>query len=621
MLKVSTGWALIISFFIIFSFLLIEAISEVKNIQSFSSIGNNVQWEDISLSQNSAIYDRSGELIADLYRDENRIYLDYEDIPELVIHAFIATEDQRFFDHHGFDAISIARAVIANVQNRGIEEGASTMTQQLARNLFLTHEQTYDRKLRELLYAYKLEEKLSKQEIIELYINTIYFQHGVYGMEAAAHYYFNKTSKELSLAEIAFLSSIPNNPSYYDPVFHSDRTKLRQEWVLQKMHESAYINADEYERAVKVNIVLNIQKRTDHFPDYVTYIYHELNELIAVSEGYDLQLNQASTIEGKVDINKRLQERVEQILASGVRIDTALDPILQQRAIQLIDEQLPQSNVQGVAVMIDHEQAEIVAITGGKQYRKFDFHRGYQSYRQPGSAIKPLLVYAPYVEEYDVSLQSKINADRVCYGHYCPRNFGGGQYGMVNLETAFKRSYNTSAVRILDLTGIETAFSYLKKLPFSKITPEDFHLPSALGGFTYGMSPLEMTRAYTTFAQNGSYIPSYGIRSVTDRDGNTLYSWDKTKKNIWSSSTNDLMRKLLAEVIQSGTAQKAKVATAYSGGKTGTTNDFHDFWFIGLTDTYTTGVWVGKDTPSNLSSLYSRAPHLSIWKKLQEETY
>ncbi len=618
MLKSSTGWLLTLCFLSIFSFLLVEVTAEVQDVQTLSDVlSEKVELTDISLSSNSAMYDRNGTLIADLYREENRIYLKYEEISKVIIDAFIATEDRRFFEHKGYDSIAIARALLANAKKGGIEEGASTMTQQLVRNLFLTHEQSYNRKMSEILYAHELEKHYSKEEIIELYLNTIYFHHGVYGIEAAATYYFNKKSEELTLAEVAFLGAIPNNPSHYDPINHSDRTKLRQEWILQKMVEASFITEDQYEQALAEEMILNVRKRIDTHPDYVTYIYHELTELVAATDGYDLKLKQASTDKAKLDIEQQLQERVQQLLAQGIRIETALDPIMQNRAIQTIEQQLPQSDVQSSVVMIDHQQAEIVAITGGKEYNKFDFHRAYQSFRQPGSALKPLLVYAPYFEEYDVPIQSTINANNLCKGDYCPRNFGGGQYGMVNLETAFKNSYNTPAVRILDRVGIETAFAYLEAFSFSRVLPEDYRLPSALGGFTYGMSPLEMTRAYTTFARNGAYTPSYGIRKVTDQEGNLLYSWEKDEVSVWSQATNDRMRQLLSAVIQSGTGQKAQVNARYAGGKTGTTNDYQDLWFVGLTDTYTTGVWVGKDTPASLDHLYSQAPHLIIWKNIQ----
>ncbi|MFC0561710.1 transglycosylase domain-containing protein [Halalkalibacter alkalisediminis] len=624
MLKSSTGWILIGLIFIAFTFLLVEVTAEVKEVKTLSDVlQDHVDLNDISLSSNSFMTDRNGDVISEIYRDTNRVYLNYDEIPALVIDAFIATEDQRFFEHKGYDAIAIARAIMANAKQEGIEEGGSTMTQQLVRNLFLSHDQTYNRKMSEILYAHELEKTYSKQDIIELYINTVYFSNGVYGIEAASRYYFNKPSERLTLAEAAFLSAVPNNPSHYDPIMNSDRTKLRQEWVLKKMLEASYVTEDQYEQALTDSITLNVRTKVDNHPDYVTYIHQELIDLVAEREGYDLKLRQAETDEAKQKIEQSLQQHVQQLLVQGIQIETALDPFMQSLAIKSIHRQVPQSDVQAAAVVIDHQNHELIALTGGKEYKKFDLNRGYQMYRQPASAIKPLLVYAPYFEELNIPLQSTINADRVCIKEkngkeYCPNNYGGGQYGMVPLMTALKHSYNTPAVRILDRVGVDTAFTYLDKFSFSKVDSGDHLLASALGGFTHGVSPIELTRAYTTFAQNGSYRPAYGIRQVTAKDGTILYSWEEKKVEVWSNTTNDKMRKLLAEVMESGTATRAQVSAPYSGGKTGTSSDYIDLWFVGLTDQYTTGVWVGKDTWSSIAHISSKAPHLEIWKELMK---
>ncbi|WP_227940374.1 transglycosylase domain-containing protein [Alkalihalobacillus deserti] len=624
MLRSSTGWILIGLIFIVFIFLLVEVKAEVKEVKTLSDvIQDHVDLSGISLSTNSLMTDRNGDVISEIYRDVNRVYLNYDEIPTLVVDAFIATEDQRFFEHKGYDAIAIARAIRANAKQKRVEEGGSTMTQQLVRNLFLSHEQTYNRKMSEILYAHELEKTYSKQDIIELYINTVYFSNGVYGIEAASRYYFNKSSGNLTLAETAFLSAVPNNPSHYDPLTNIDQTKLRQEWVLQKMLEASYVSEEQYEEALTESIALNVRIKTDTHPDYVTYIHQEFTDLVAESEGYNLKRSQANSDEDKRQIEQSLAARVQQLLAQGVQIETALDPFMQSFAIKMIVRHVPESDVQAATVVIDHQNNELVAITGGKNYQKFDFHRGYQMYRHPASAIKPLLVYAPYLEELNVPIQSMINADRVCFkeksgNDYCPSNYGGGQYGMVPLTTALKHSYNTPAVRILDRVGVETAFSYLDKFSFSKVDSREHQLASALGGFTHGVSPLELTRAYTTFGQNGSYRPAYGIRQVTDSDGTILYRWKQDSVEVWSKSTNDKMRKLLAEVMRSGTATRAQISAPYSGGKTGTSSNYIDLWFVGLTEQYTTGVWVGKDKWSSIAHISNKAPHLEIWKELMK---
>ncbi|MFC0470555.1 transglycosylase domain-containing protein [Halalkalibacter kiskunsagensis] len=617
MLRLSTGWIFILIIFIAFSFLLFNVTAEVQEVKTISDVLNErANLEEIVISKNSLIYDRNGDVVSEVFRDANRIYLPYEEIPSVIIDAFIATEDQRFFEHKGYDAIGIGRALLQNARQDGIEEGGSTLTQQLARNLFLTHDQTYNRKVSELLYAHELEKNYTKEEIIELYINTIYFNNGLYGIEAASRYYFNKPSERLTIAEAAFLSAVPNNPSHYDPINNSEQTKLRQEWILTKMFEASYVTEEQFEEALEEPIVLNVKQKTDLYPDYVTYIHQEFKELVAEAEGYKEKMLQATSDAERTSIEQALQERVRQLLASGIHIETSLDPFLQNLAVKAIHRQVPDSDVQASAVMIDHNNNEIVAITGGKNHKKFDFHRGFQNPRQPGSAIKPLLVYAPYLDTFNVSTQSSINADNVCFGEYCPRNYGGSQYGMVSLTTALKHSYNTPAVSMLDQVGVDTAFQYVEKFGFSSLDQRDYRLPSALGGLTYGVTPLELTSAYTTFANDGTYHPSYGIRSVTDQDGTILYSWELNSVDVWSKETNDKMRSLLSEVLKSGTARRAQVPASYSGGKTGTTNNYYDLWFVGLTDEYTTGVWVGKDKQASIEHLNDKAPHLLIWQEL-----
>ncbi|ERN51158.1 penicillin-binding protein [Alkalihalophilus marmarensis] len=618
-MKTLIGWFLIILMLFGFSFLFMEAAAEIKDIQTLSEVfEEHVAIDTIELSSNSYMYDKEGQVISEIYNEGNREYIEYEDIPKVVIDAFIQTEDRRFFDHKGYDGTAIIRALVINAKSSSIEEGASTMTQQLARNVFLSHEQSYNRKLSELLYAHEIEKQYSKEEIIELYLNTIYFQNGVYGFEAASQFYFGRTSSELTLAEVAFLSAVPNNPTHYDPIKNSQNTNLRKDWIIEKMLEAEVITIEEADQARKQQITITPKKRIDLFPDYVTYIHYELKELIAETDGFNRRLSSAASAEQTQAIERELNQKVEKVLQSGVHIDTALDPAMQKRANDVIANTLPQTDIQATAVMIDHLRNELVGITAGKAYQKFDFHRGYQMYRQPGSAIKPILVYAPYMEESGVPLQSSINANNFCSSGYCPKNYGGGQYGNVSLMTAFKHSYNTPAVRILDRVGIETAFTYLDTFGFKEVTKEDHFLPAALGGFTYGMSPLELTRSYTPFGRNGQYAPAYGIRSVKSDEGDILYSWEAVDAELWSPETNDKMRTLLREVVKSGTGRRASISSNYVGGKTGTTNDYHDMWFIGLNDQYTTGVWIGKDRRESLSAIYGNSPHLTIWREIMK---
>jgi penicillin-binding protein 4 len=566
--------------------------------------------EDISLNENSRLLAANGESIYVFTGEENRIYIPYNKIPEHVRQAFIATEDQNFLIHHGVDGKAIARAFVKNSSEGAIEQGGSTITQQLARNLFLNHERTYDRKLKELLISYRIEQQLSKEQILELYINAIYFQNGIYGFETASHFYFGKSSSQLTLSEAAFLAGIPNNPKMYDPLRQFPNTKRRQEWILLKMKEQGFIDQAEFEASVKQTINLNVENLAVPYPDIISYVKEELRELVG------------SSPQNKGLSSEQIRARAEELLRSGIVIETSLQQELQSKAISAVRSRLPYKNVEGAAVVIDHEKNRIVAMAGGKSVGLEEFNRAYQSRLQPGSAIKPLLVYAPYIDVFGASPNSMISAAKICEGKYCPDNYGGAVYGTISLKRAMAGSVNTAAVRALKRTGITRAFSYLEPFHFSAIENEDYQLATALGGFSRGFSPLELTSAYTAFGNEGVYVKPRLITAVKDKNGKILFEWHEKPITVWKKETNASMREMLEEVTLSGTARDARFpGSTYIGGKTGTTNKAKDLWFIGLTDRYTAGVWVGKDNPGNLGSIENASPEVLIWRDIMTEAY
>ncbi|WP_019156126.1 transglycosylase domain-containing protein [Robertmurraya massiliosenegalensis] len=614
--RMLTGYLFIILFLPIFIMFVMLTSTEMGQIQSFHSfLDERIHVEQKNLNQSSFIHDKHGQIISDIYKPLNRIYIDFDSIPDFTKNLFVLSEDQHFYEHPGFDLTAIGRALAVNIQANGIEEGASTITQQLARNLYLNYEQSYNRKLSEVLYAYQLERTFSKKEILELYINTIYFQNGAYGIEAAANTYFQKKATELTPAEQAFLAAIPNNPSLYNPIKHFERTKARQERLIDLMKKESIITNEEAVAMKAEAIDIDLRGRTDLYPDYVTYVETELKEMISQAEGFHDQIEHANPSQQE-ELTNKLNRRVQEVLASGVIIETALDPTIQKSAVHAVKKYLPYQDIEGSVTVIDHQTHEIIALIGGKNYQKYDFNRAYQGYRQPGSAIKPLLVYGPYINQTNASLEEKISADHFCVNEYCPQNYGGGTYGMVTLEQAITRSYNTPAVRILNKTGLDYAFNDLNKFQFKRVTEEDQRLPSAIGGFSYGMTSLEMTNAFTIFGNEGFFQPARAIRKVTDLNGNLLYQWDDNAVHVWNPSTISKMRTALNKVVTSGTGKKAYFQSSYIGGKTGTTNDYHDFWFIGLTDSITAGVWIGKDTPANIKYVEAVAPHQRIWKEI-----
>ncbi|WP_249745482.1 transglycosylase domain-containing protein [Mesobacillus boroniphilus] len=577
--------------------------TEADNAVSFSdTLGEKIDLTETKLSQTSLILANNDEVITEIYRPMNRSYASGHEIPDFIKDVFIISEDRNFEKHPGFDLPAIGRALAINIHSDDIEQGASTITQQLARNQYLNHHKSYNRKLSEVLYAYQLEKTFSKSEILEQYMNAIYFHNNAYGIKAAADFYFKKTPLKLSESEQAFLAAIPNNPSYYDPIKHFERTKKRQERLLSQLAEHGKIKLDKAETLKKEPIILKVDSRKNSYPDYSFYALHELRELISEQEN--------------IDNTDELTGRIEELLRSGVKIHTNLDIALQKRTVQSVTDHLPDEEVQGAATVINHETGQVVAITGGKDYQSGDFNRAYQAFRQPGSSIKPLLVYAPYFERFDAKRDSQIDAGPLCIKGYCPKNYGGSTYGMVTLERAFIHSYNTPAVRILQQVGVDKAFDDLKTFEFGKVTEQDHVLAAAVGGFTTGVSPLELTSAYTVFSNKGIYLKPRAIAKVTNHSGKILYKWEDEPVQVWNPSTVEKVKSLMQKTVSSGTARKAAGAGPNAGGKTGTTNDFKDFWFIGFNGPLTAGVWIGKDKPESLEAINRLSPHLLIWRDI-----
>jgi penicillin-binding protein 4 len=601
--RIITGYLLILLLIPAFIAVVILTFTEACNAVSFSNtLDEKVDLTKTKLSQTSYILASNGEVITEIYRPMNRSYAAGHDIPDFIKDVFIISEDRNFEKHPGFDLPAIGRALAINIHSDDIEQGASTITQQLARNQYLNHHKSYNRKLSEVLYAYQLEKNFSKAEILEQYLNAIYFHNNAYGIKAAADFYFMKKPADLSKAEQAFLAAIPNNPSYYDPIKHFERTKKRQERLIDQLAQHGEINPEAADEIKNEPITLKVDSRKNSYPDYSSYALHELRELISEQE--------------KIENNDDLTARIEELLRSGVTIHTNLDIELQKRAVQAVAAHLPDAKTQGAATVINHETGQVVAISGGKDYQSGDFNRAYQAFRQPGSSIKPLLVYAPYFERFDANRDSQINAGSLCIKGYCPKNYGGSTYGMVTLEKAFIHSYNTPAVRILQQVGVDKAFDDLSPFKFEKVISQDHVLAAAAGGFTTGMSPLEMTSAYTVFSNKGLFLKPRAISKITGSDGEVLYKWNDEPVQVWNPSTVEKVRGLMQRTVTSGTARKVAGAGQGAGGKTGTTNDFKDFWFIGFNGPLTAGVWVGKDKPQSMEKINHLSPHLLIWRDI-----
>ncbi|BAQ08505.1 penicillin-binding protein [Bacillus sp. OxB-1] len=588
---------------------------EWKTADSFhTQMSESIELSPPPITVPVVLKDRNGLLFAEEYV-EWRDPLPLDAIPLFAQQLFLESEDQGFFEHRGYDVAAIVRAFAVNAASDETKQGASTITQQVVRMRFLSTEKTYERKLTELFYAAELEKQSTKDEILEMYLNEMFFGNQVYGLGAAATYYFSKPLGELTEGEMAFLAAIPNNPSLYDPLRHFDNTKKRQERLLDVLANNGVITSEDAADYKNEKIVLHVKKKQNAFPVYSTYVMSELSELIARSEGLSKQLAAAKDENEKMAIRTTISNRTREVLAAGVVIETALDPSKQRRDEGRVSAQLYPAGLQAGAAVIENGTREIVSLYGGKDYRKADFNRAYQAVRQPGSAIKPLLVYAPLFESGPYSENTPVNSDNICIGSYCPTNIGGYVYGTVTVKEAFRHSHNTAAIRLLRMVGIQDAFDYMKPFGFKSVVEQDMNYPAALGGFSKGMTPLEMASAYTSFI-DGMYKTPHAIRSVKSRDGDVLYQWDEKKIEVWSPSTVNAMRRLLQDVILNGTGRGVAHSTSYTGGKTGTTDQYKDLWMAGLNDRYTTAVWVGYDRQTPMKRLSDQKIHLRLFSTL-----
>jgi len=609
------GFAFIICSVPILLFLSNSVMKEVSTLSSYEQqINEEIHLPEIKSTLPAKMYDRNGNIFNEEYV-EWRDPIQFENVPEIIKQLYILSEDTEFYRHIGFDLGAIARAVVVNSSSDSVEQGGSTITQQLVRLRYLSTEKTYERKLMELFYAYKLEQLYDKETIFEMYLNEMYFGNQVYGIGSAATFYFQKPLDQLSIAQMTFIAAIPNNPSLYDPFIHFENTKARQERLLDTLEENHVITAEDATKYKAEKITLNVKTKIQQHPAYSTYVLDELKWLIAFQEGFDLKLEQAQSEEERKAIYNEIEARYQEVLQSGIQIYTALNPEKQYGDQKKIDSILTVNDLQASAVVVDNKTREIVSLYAGKNYKKFEFNRAYQATRQPGSSFKPLVVYAPLFETTSYTPESFVSGAPICIEKFCPQNYGGAVYGNVSIKTAFKYSYNTSAVRLLNIVGIENSFRYLDRFQFNSLVNEDRSYAAALGGLTHGVSTLEMADAFSSFI-DGSYKRAHSIRQVTDLEGNVLYQWPQDKETIWSPNTVEYVRTLLIEVVESGTGVGLYADSSYLGAKTGTTNDYRDFWLAGLSNEYTTAVWLGFDQPKSMHYLEDDQIHFKIFNTI-----
>jgi penicillin-binding protein 1A len=531
--------------------------------------------------QSTQFYDKDGNIIANTFKDENREYVKYDDIPARIIEGLVAIEDTQFFEHSGINPDAISRAIIKDIKAGGFVEGASTLTQQLIKMLVLSSEKKLLRKVKEALLAIRLESILTKEEILERYLNNVYFGHGYYGIKTAAKGYFDKDLYELSLKEMAILVGLPRAPSFYDPTKNLKISLARANQVITRLNTLGWINADQYESSMKETPIIHNQTLTKNSAPYaIDYAISQLiNDIPDIKYGgYKVYLT----------------------------IDSDAQEIAKDSLKQSYDEALKRANskddsdkeLNGAMISMESSTGKILAIVGGVDYNKSVFNRAFQSKRQAGSSIKPFLYqialnegYNPASQLFDISRTYNYTVGGV-EKKWQPKNYGGKFEGVVTLRDSLTFSRNLSTLNLVTDVGIDLTTNELKRYGFNDVVG---NLSITLGSMSVTL--IEFSEAYSIFSNNGVQVKPYIIEQIVNKNGE-IVTFEPQTKEINSPEQSYLITSILNDVVTRGTGKAAQVPGLELAGKTGTTNNNVDAWFCGYSPSIQTIVWFGNDNNS-----------------------
>ncbi|MBQ8002308.1 MAG: PBP1A family penicillin-binding protein, partial [Clostridia bacterium] len=574
-------------------------------------------------------YDENGKEVERkrLAADENRIWVNYEEISPSLIDAVIAVEDKRFYEHKGVDwqrTVSSLLADVVNSSNAG--QGGSTITQQLIKNITGDDDYTIDRKIQEIYRAYVLEQDLEKDDILELYLNTIYLSQQCNGVKSAAKVYFNKDLKDLTLSECATIAAITQFPTKYDPKRNPENNKDRRDVILNKMCELGYITEEERDAAKATEVVTVASHETDAYVSTTTYYSDALIEQLIS----DLMTQKGYT--------KAIAEKM--LYSGGLKIYAAMDTRVQaiMDAYYMNDANFPKTSgdtiVQSAMVIIDPTTGYVAGVVGGRGAKDSSrtLNRATQTLRQPGSSIKPLAIYAPAVEYGRLVPDTIVTDHELTIGNWTPRNDDRQFRGDITVAAALAGSRNVPAVRILQNLGLERSFSFLTKNYHisslvesrtnenGKTFTDKAYAAIGLGGLTDGVSVLEMAAAYVPFTSKGYYYTPSFYTKVLDSEGNVILERNPDPHPAISEATAVTMTQMLRGVVTSGTGTSARLKNMPAAGKTGTTSNNYDRWFVGYTPYYVGAVWYGYDIPKSLRGI-SGNPSARVWKGVMDQVH
>ena len=528
------------------------------------------------------VYADNNELIDEFFLEDRKV-IKLADVPKIVIQAFVAAEDARFYQHRGFDLQGITRAFYKNIEAGRIVQGGSTITQQVAKSLYLSSERKYMRKIKEAILAYKIDKYLTKDEIMSLYLNHIYLGHGTYGIEAASHGYFGKSAKYLTLPEAALLAGLPKAPSSYSPFINFDKARQRQTYVLDRMVEDEYITQEEKSRALAIPIKLKSTRPKEKIaPYFIENVRRYVLEIYGSDVLYKEGLEIYTTL--NIDMQKAARDAVE-------------------RGLQELEarEGYEKGVVQGAFLCMDAKTGAVTAMVGGRDFKKSEFNRATQSKRQPGSSFKPFIYTAAF--DKGMTPSTRILDAPIVYenrsspdGFWKPKNFDGKFNGPTTLRTALVQSRNIITIKVLQEIGVDYAAAYATNMGIT--SPLSKNLTMALG--TSSVTLQEMVRAYGVLANQGKRVVPFFIKKIVDRTGQVFEETQVKSEQVIDPRIAFISSYVMQDVVESGTGRRAKSIGRPVAAKTGTTDDMRDAWFIGFTPSLVAGVWVGFDQERSL---------------------
>ena len=539
------------------------------------------RWVDFDVyritgcDRTSIIYDGQSDVVTRLHGVQDRTWVSISELQPSTVYAFISAEDARFFEHEGVDVIRIAGAIVADIKAGSYVQGASTISQQLIKLSHLTSEKTISRKAEEAALAYEMERQYSKEDILEMYLNYVYFGGGYYGIEAAAKGYFGVHASDLTLDQSAMLAGILKSPSGYAPHINYAASINRRNNILRLMRDYGYITDDEKKQASAGRPTILHDKNEEYSGYYTDAVTKSAAALMGIT--------------------------VDELIRGGYNIYSAMDSDIQHYCEEMFKngELFPAEDSEAAIVVLEPSTGMVVAMVGGRSYTGgISFNRATDIRRQPGSVIKPVIAYAPAFEYLNYTAADMILDEETTFADYTPSNYGNKYYGWVTVREAVTKSLNVPAVKTLSEVGVERAKDFAKRCGI-EFDDKDDSLALALGGFTYGVSPLQIAGAYSCFASGGIYNTPTLIKKITDRNGLTVYEYRQDSRRVMSEANAYILTSMLKSVVTEGTGHRLNTLDIPIAGKTGTVglaNGNRDAWMAGYTPEYTAVVWQGYDS-------------------------